>query len=93
MSQFLEMVMIICFGLSWPLSIRKSYTSRTNKGKSVFFIIFILIGYGVGIANKFISDNLNYVVVFYMINFVLVAIDIGLYVRNMALDRQSLAES
>ena len=39
MSDLLEALMIICFGLSWPISIRKSYTARTAKGKSLFFEI------------------------------------------------------
>ena len=32
----LEALMILCFGLSWPISIRKSWISRTAKGKSLF---------------------------------------------------------
>ena len=44
-TDLLEMLMIVCFGLSWPISIRKSWISRTAKGKSLFFEIFLLIGY------------------------------------------------
>ena len=33
----LEALTIFCFGLSWPISIRKSLVSRTAKGKSLFF--------------------------------------------------------
>lgn len=51
----LEALMILCFGLSWPISIRKSWISRTAKGKSLFFEIFIWIGYVFGIVNKFIQ--------------------------------------
>ena len=32
----LEALTIFCFGLSWPISIRKSLISRTAKGKSLF---------------------------------------------------------
>ena len=32
MTDLLETLMILCFGLSWPISIRKSWRSRTNKG-------------------------------------------------------------
>lgn len=35
-TDLLEALMIICFGLSWPISIRKSWTSKTAKGKSLF---------------------------------------------------------
>ena len=30
-SHLLEALMILCFGLSWPLSIYKSWTSRTAR--------------------------------------------------------------
>ena len=32
MTDLLEALMIVCFGLSWPVSIMKSYKSRTAKG-------------------------------------------------------------
>ena len=50
-----ETVMIVCFGLSWPLSVYKSWKSRTAKGKSLQFEIFIWIGYIFGIAKNFIK--------------------------------------
>ena len=50
-----EALTIFCFGLSWPISIRKSWVSRTAKGKSLFFEIFLLIGYAFGIARKIIQ--------------------------------------
>ena len=31
-ASLLETVMVICFGLSWPLSIRRSLKSRTAQG-------------------------------------------------------------
>ncbi len=40
-SSLLEAAMILCFGLSWPISIRKSWVARTAKGKSLFFEVFI----------------------------------------------------
>ena len=36
MSQIFEAMMVVSFGLSWPLSIRKSYKARSTKGKSLF---------------------------------------------------------
>ena len=30
-TDLLETLMILCFGLSWPISIRKSWISRTAK--------------------------------------------------------------
>lgn len=91
MSQLFEAFMVICFGLSWPLSILKSYQSRTAKGKSIFFILFILTGYGFGIASKLISGHITYVFIFYVINFIMVFLDICLYFRNVKLDQAAEA--
>ncbi len=93
----LEALMIICFGISWPLNIRKSWVSRTAKGKSVGFEIVVWIGYICGIARKVLQlqtggtfDWLFYLAFFfYIFNITEVTIDILLYVRNAALDRQA----
>ena len=44
-----EALMLICFGLAWPLSIYKTWEMKTSKGKSLFFLAVILIGYISGI--------------------------------------------
>ena len=89
----LEALTIFCYGLSWPLSIRKSYVSRTAKGKSLFFEVFLLIGYACGIARKIIQTAqggsgfiffLSFF--FYVLNFIEISIDVGLYFRNRKLD-------
>ena len=67
MAELVEALMVISFGISWPTSILKSYTSRTAKGKSLVFLLFIFIGYGFGIASKLISDRISYVFIFYII--------------------------
>jgi len=86
MSEMFEMFMVICFGISWPISIAKSIRSRTAKGKSVIFSFLILFGYVCGIVSKLCKDSLTYVFIFYVINFVSVSIDILLYFRNRRLD-------
>ena len=70
--------MVICFGLSWPLSVYKSAKSRTAKGKSLFFVSAII--------GKIVTQNLTYVFYFYILNIVMVSIDICLYFRNRRLD-------
>ena len=89
--------MIICFGLSWPISIRKSWVARTAKGKSLFFEVFICIGYVFGIIRKFLliseanGEPLGFLFylawLFYFINLISILIDIALYFRNCRLDR------
>ena len=86
MPQLLETIMLICFGLSWPVSVLRSWRARTAKGKSLFFLCAIEAGYIVGIAAKFLSGNVSYVVAFYVLNLIMVAADIAVYFRNRRLD-------
>ena len=92
-TDLLEALMILCFGLSWPISIRKSWISRTAKGKSLFFEVFLLIGYRQTHDIRFRSGEgwiffLGWF--FYVLNFVEISIDVALYFRNKKLD--ALAE-
>ena len=90
-TDLMEAVMILCFGLSWPISIRKSWVSRTAKGKSLFFECFIWIGYVFGIARKFMQLGMGvetswlfYLAwFFYFLNIAEITIDIILYFRNL----------
>lgn len=95
LTDLLEALTIFCFGLSWPISIRKSYISRTAKGKSLFFEVFLLIGYAFGIARKIIQVSIlgasGFIFFlsffFYVLNFIEISIDIALYFRNAKLDK------
>lgn len=80
--QIFEIIMLICFGMSWPISVFKSIRSRSTKGKSVVFIIAIIIGYISGIIGKMVNHQLNYVVVLYFINLIVVSTDLALYLIN-----------
>ena len=82
MGQILEMLMVVCFGVSWPLSIYKSYKSRSTRGKSVVFLFFIAAGYLFGIGAKLYTGNITYVLFFYALNTCMVFTDIILYFRN-----------
>ena len=44
MKEIFEFIMLTCFGLSWPISVWKSIKSKSTQGKSVVFIIAIIIG-------------------------------------------------
>lgn len=92
-SELLEAAMLLSFGAAWPLSILKSYRSRTAKGKSLFFMLVVEFGYLCGIASKFVSGHISYVIVFYFINLIAVGIDIGFYFRNRRLDAHALTRA
>ena len=80
--QIFELIMLVCFGMSWPISVYKSIKSRSTQGKSVVFIIAIIIGYISGIIGKIVNDQLSYVLVLYCINLIVVSIDLALYFIN-----------
>jgi len=82
-----EISMLICFGISWPFSIYKSYASRSTKGKSLVFLYVIAAGYVAGILHK-IFYHFDGVIVFYLINLLLVIADIALFYRNMWIEKQ-----
>ena len=79
-----EIIMLVCFGSAWPFSIYKSAKSKSNRGKSVFFLIVIFIGYISGSVHK-ILHHFDYVTYLYMLNGLLVFIDICVYHRNSRL--------
>lgn len=98
MSEFLEIVMILSFGASWPLNVIKSYKARTAKGKSPLFICLIIFGYIAGIISKLTNEVYMqsfgekwYVLFFYFLNLFMVSVDLCLYFRNCALDKKSLS--
>jgi hypothetical protein len=82
-----EAMMLLCFGAAWPSSIYKSYTSRTSRGKSIVFLIIVLIGYFAGILHK-VFYNMDPVIYLYIINALMVLADIFLYFRNSRLDHE-----
>ena len=89
MAQIFEAVMLVCFGLSWPISIIRSWKTRTAKGKSYWFLVFALVGYISGLSGKFISGNVTYVVFFYSLNTLMVGTDLVLTIRNTIWDRRA----
>jgi len=79
-----EILMLVSFGFAWPTNIYKSLKSKSIKGKSVSFLYIILLGYVMGILHK-IFYNFDFVIAFYILNFVMVFIDLMLFYRNKRL--------
>ncbi len=97
MAEFLEIVMIVSFGASWPLNVIKSYKARTTKGKSLPFLCLIFFGYIAGIASKLLNESYMmsisskwYVLFFYVLNLIMVGADLYLYIRNYRLEKKGV---
>ena len=55
MGAIFETIMLVCFGLSWPMNLMKAYKAGTARGTSLWFILLIITGYIAGISAKFIT--------------------------------------
>jgi hypothetical protein len=82
-----EAGMLVCFGLSWPVNIYKSIKSRTAAGRSVVFLYLVWAGYLSGIINKLLY-HFDLIVWLYVLNLLMVSVDMALYHRNRVLDRK-----
>ncbi len=88
MGSIFESIMLICFGLSWPLNVIKAYKAKTAKGTSLPFILLIITGYIAGITAKIVTDQINYVLIVYLINLAIVSLNVIVYFRNVSLDKK-----
>jgi hypothetical protein len=88
-TEICEGVMMICFGVSWPVAILKTWRAKRTEGKSLAFLTIIFAGYLAGIVGKFIKSGGGVpeaVTLLYAMNALLVAVDLGLvlYYRRTA---------
>lgn len=87
-AEVMEVIMILCFGASWPFNVVKSYRTRSTQGKSLLFLILIFTGYLCGIIGKLTAPTINgFVLFFYVLNMCMVGVDLLLYARNRKLER------
>jgi len=63
-----EAIMLICFGVSWPVSIAKAVRTKVVAG-----------GYISGLVHKALYHP-DLIMVLYAVNLVLVAVDLSLYI-------------
>lgn len=82
-----ELGMLVCFGISWPISVVKSLREKSAKGKSLPFTIAIMIGYVCGITHKLLYSR-DAVLIVYVFNLTMVTIDLALYFVNRRRDRR-----
>lgn len=89
MSQLLEAAMLVCFGCSWPMNLIKNIKCKSAKSMSLPFILLITAGYIAGISAKLITHQINYVLVVYILNIIIVSMNIAVYFYNRRLDNKS----
>ena len=86
-----EAVMMVCFGVSWPLSIWKTYKVKNPAGKSIGFLVLVILGYISGIISKIVTGNVNWVIALYALNAAMVGTDLFLVclyrARNAAAEK------
>ena len=92
MGQILETIMLLCFGFSWPLNVIRAYKAKTTKGTSLPFIILIRTGYVAGITAKILTNQINYVLIAYILNLAIVSINVVVYLRNYTLDKKRMVK-
>lgn len=88
MTQILEAAMLICFGFSWPMNVYKNFKAKTAKSMSLPFILLIISGYIAGICAKICSHNVSYVLVVYVLNLLIVAVNVVIYFVNRGYDKK-----
>lgn len=89
MAEVLEALMMVCFGLSWPINAIKAYKAGTAAGTSWVFIGLITFGYVVGIAAKVVAGSINWVLIVYFLNMVALAFNWAIFFRNRCRDKQA----
>ena len=89
MSQILEIVMLVCFGLSWPMSVVKNIRAKTARTMSLSFTLLIIGGYIAGITAKILSNQINFVLVAYLLNLAIVSLNVVVYFINRRYDKIS----
>jgi hypothetical protein len=87
-----EVVMMVCFGFSWPFAIVKTIRAKNPAGKSYLFLCLIIIGYAAGCVHKHIH-KMDWVYALYIINALMVATDMCLCLYyQKRLEKQSEKE-
>jgi hypothetical protein len=87
----IEMLMLFCFGASWPISIYKTLRTKMVLGKSPAFMLLIALGYVFGIIHKYYGIW-DWVAALYGFNLLLVLIDLSLYYHYLPRDRRIMVQ-
>lgn len=80
-----EIIMLVCFGVSWPFAIATTIRVKNPTGKSFVFMVLVLVGYIAGCLHK-ILHQFDAVFWLYVLNGLLVLVDMVLslyYLRRL----------
>lgn len=104
LASVMEALMVVCFGLSWPLNISKAWRARSTKGMSLPFYLLIWVGYVFAITGKLLSIYYRvhvagtaavwtevvpwYVMFFYVVNLLMLSAGVLIYFRNARLEKR-----
>lgn len=75
-----EILMLVCFGASWPFSLHKTWKTKNVVCKSPVFLGLVILGYVAGVAHKLIYHP-DAVVFLYALNGLMVSADLSLWFR------------
>ena len=84
-----EVLFLLCFSVSWPVSIAKSLRTKMVIGKSPIFMSLIILGYIFGIIHKSLYSN-DIVIWLYVFNAALVSFDLVIYFMYIGKNRREL---
>jgi len=87
-----EVAMLVCFGMSWPISIAKSIRTGIVSGKSPLFMAVLCLGYAFGIMHK-LMYSMDWVIALYALNIFLVMIDLALYFKYLPKKEPAVASA
>jgi hypothetical protein len=90
-AHLLETIMLICFGLSWPINLMKNIKLKSAKPMNLPFILLIVAGYVAGVIAKIIKIDSTpvYLLVVYIFNLVMVSCNIVVYFINKGYDAKN----
>ena len=87
-ADLLELIMLICFGASWPVNTYNNWKARTAKGSNWQFLAMVTAGYIAGVFSHLIGDgSFNWIIIAYLINIAFIIINLLVYFRNCKLDK------
>ena len=87
MNGIYEVIMLLCFFAAWPMSVVKSYRARTTTGKKSRISDYDYCRLCCWNCEQ-VYERRRLCDYFYVINLLIVGVDLVLYFRNLRLDKK-----